>query len=90
MFENEVLIREGFAVNRQTACAVAIHEITSLNHKALDNSVELAAFVPNWLSVHSKHSPNNRCENRDGEKLTDNKPVIRTNVHPCKIVCGNT
>jgi hypothetical protein len=46
----EVLIFELRAVNALSACAIALCEITSLDHEALDDAVEARALVVEWLA----------------------------------------
>lgn len=50
MHELEVLIRKLVTVNALSASSVAIGEVTTLDHKLLDHSVEFRALVMQWLS----------------------------------------
>merc|ERR1719487_1495672 len=51
MFQREVLIRETLSEDAQTACAIAFHEVSTLNHEILDNPMESAVLVANWHLV---------------------------------------
>ena len=50
---DEVLVREGAAVDRLTACAVADREVATLGHEARDDPMEVAPFVVERLSASS-------------------------------------
>mmetsp|Transcript_52072 Transcript_52072/g.117299 ORF Transcript_52072/g.117299 Transcript_52072/m.117299 type:complete len:221 (-) Transcript_52072:28-690(-) len=47
VLEDEVLVGEPLPEDAQTACAVALHEVASLNHEVLDDSVESTVLVAN-------------------------------------------
>ena len=40
MFEVEVLVREFFAIDRLSSCAIECSEVTSLDHELFDHAVE--------------------------------------------------
>lgn len=54
MLELKVLIRELVAVNALAASAIALGEVTALNHELLDHTVEGGALVAVALLAGSK------------------------------------
>lgn len=51
MLKREVLILEFLSIYRFTACSVSLCEITTLDHKAFDNTVEERALVMKGFSI---------------------------------------
>jgi hypothetical protein len=51
MLQLEVLIRESVTIDAATSSSILVGEISSLNHKVFDDSVEDGAFIafPNWF-----------------------------------------
>lgn len=46
----EVLVFELLAVDALSTCAIALREVTTLDHEALDNAVKARAFVVERLA----------------------------------------
>ena len=44
----EVFIFEGLAIDAASASSIIVQEVTALNHKVFDNTMELTTFVPEW------------------------------------------
>lgn len=64
----EILVGEGFAVNRSTAGAISAGEVTTLQHELRDHTVERASLVPESLFTGAKGAKvlcGSRCDVRE-------------------------
>ena len=50
MFDVEIFVGKGAAVDGDTACAVAVEEVASLDHEGVDCAVDEGGFVPHWFA----------------------------------------
>merc|ERR1711957_360585 len=71
VLQTEVLIRKALPEDTQTSRAVALHEISTLDHEVLDDSVEGAIFVADGHLVQSELA---------GAKLTEILGCLRHHV----------
>ena len=50
MLDIKVFVGKGAAVDRYTACAVAVQEVAALDHETVDCTVEETVFVAHWFA----------------------------------------
>ena len=51
MLDIKILIRKLPAINTDAPGTIAVEKVTSLNHEAVDDTVERAAFVAHWPTL---------------------------------------